>query len=141
MELDVDLLVPAALGGVITPENASRIRAPVIVEVANGPVVGDADPILEERGIRVVPDVLANAGGVIVSYFEWVQNRQGYPWSLDQVRARLAEVLERAFADMWSVHEAEQASLRSATYAVALRRLATAVETQGTQAWFGDGDP
>ena len=138
LELDVELLVPAALEGVIDGGNAARIRAPFIVEVANGPIAGSVDTSLEARGIRVVPDVLANAGGVIVSYFEWVQNRQGYPWTLAEVRARLAEVLERAFEQIWSVHETEGVSLRAAAYAVGLRRIAAAIEAQGTQSWFGD---
>ena len=137
LELDVGLLIPAALEGVIHEGNAARIRAPWIVEVANGPVTGDADAILGEKGIRVVPDVLANAGGVTVSYFEWVQNRQGYPWTLDEVRGRLSDVLTRAFDEVWSVHGHDEVDLRAAAYRVALRRIEQAIASQGTQRYFG----
>jgi glutamate dehydrogenase (NADP+) len=136
LELDVDVLVPAALENVIGAHNADRIRARVVAEVANGPVTGEADERLHERGITVLPDVLTNAGGVTVSWFEWVQNRQGWPWTLDDVRARLAEVMGRAFSEIWQTAEAEQRSLRGAAYAIALRRIAEAVEAQGTREWF-----
>jgi glutamate dehydrogenase (NADP+) len=139
LELDVDLLVPAALEGVITAGNAARVRARAVAEVANGPVSGDADPILQERGIEVLPDVLVNAGGVVVSYFEWVQNRQGWAWSLDEVRGRLAQGLTGAFERIWQVHESEKLPLRGAAYAVALRRLAAAIEAGGTQHYFQTG--
>ncbi|MHC4225208.1 MAG: Glu/Leu/Phe/Val family dehydrogenase, partial [Planctomycetota bacterium] len=138
LELDVDLLVPAAIEGVITRKNAKKIKASVVAEVANGPVVGEADGILEERGVLVIPDVLANAGGVTVSYFEWVQNRQAYPWSLAEVRERLEERMTRAFGEVWYVHENEKVSLRSAAYAVALRRLQTALEAEGTREFFSN---
>jgi glutamate dehydrogenase (NADP+) len=136
LELDVDLLIPAALEGVISETNVERVKAPVIVEVANGPIVGDVDQILEERGALVVPDVLANAGGVIVSYFEWVQNRQGYGWRLEEVRTRLEEMLRAAFDEIWQVCEREERSMRAATYAVAMRRLEEAVEAGGTREYF-----
>jgi glutamate dehydrogenase (NADP+) len=136
LELDVELLIPAALEDVITHENVERIRAPLIVEVANGPVAGDLDVRLEERGVTVVPDVLANAGGVTVSYFEWVQNRQGYPWSLEQVRERLEARMTSAFDAVWAVHEGEGLPLRDAAYAVALRRLEEAMLAEGTCAYF-----
>jgi glutamate dehydrogenase/leucine dehydrogenase len=86
-------LIPAALEGVITPDNAGRVRAKAVAEVANGPITGGADAILRDRGIAVLPDVLTNAGGVTVSYFEWVQNLQGYPWKLPVVRERLEETV------------------------------------------------
>ena len=89
LELDVDVLIPAALGGVITAENADRIKAPIIIEAANAPIRPDADDMLADRGVRIVPDILANAGGVTVSYFEWAQNRQFYHWNLDRVRQEL----------------------------------------------------
>jgi glutamate dehydrogenase (NADP+) len=136
LELDVDVLVPAALENVIGAHNADRIRARVVAEVANGPVSGEADERLHARGVTVLPDVLTNAGGVTVSWFEWVQNRQGWPWTLEDVRARLAEVMGRAFAQTWQIAEDEQRSLRGAAYALGLRRIAEAVESQGTQAWF-----
>jgi glutamate dehydrogenase (NADP+) len=136
LELDVEMLIPAALGGVISEANAERIKAPIIVEVANGPIVGEVDRILEEMGILVLPDVLANAGGVTVSYFEWVQNRQGYGWRLEEVRSRLEEMLTAAFAEIWRVHQNERRSMRAATYAVAMRRIAIAVEAGGTREYF-----
>jgi glutamate dehydrogenase (NADP+) len=136
LELDVDILIPAALEGVIDSHNADRIRAPIIVEVANGPIVSEVDEHLREREILVVPDVLANAGGVTVSYFEWVHNREGYPWTLEQVRSRLEEVLSRAFTAIWELAQGKKLSLRSAAYTIALRRIAEAIEAQGTQAYF-----
>jgi glutamate dehydrogenase (NADP+) len=137
LELDVELLVPAALEGVIHSGNADRIRAMVIAEVANGPIAGGVDAKIREREIRVLPDVLTNAGGVVVSYFEWVQNRQGYAWTLDEVRNRLNEVLVRAFGEVWKIHLEEHRSLRDAAYAVALRRIGEAIEMEGTRAYFG----
>jgi glutamate dehydrogenase (NADP+) len=139
LELDVDLLIPAALEGVIDPENAGAIRAPLIAEVANGPIEGEADEMLRAAGKIVLPDVLTNAGGVTVSYFEWVQNRQGYPWSLEQVRERLEQTLLEAFDRMWEVREERGVSLREGAYSVALRRLADAIEAQGTRKYFDGG--
>jgi glutamate dehydrogenase (NADP+) len=136
LELDVDVLVPAALGGVIGPHNVERIRAPVIVEVANGPIASQADDRLRERGVLVLPDVLVNAGGVTVSYVEWVQNRQGTSWSLEEVRACLAEKLGIAFDEVWEGARANGASLRTAAYGLALRRIAEAVEAGGTREYF-----
>ena len=136
LELDVDILIPAALEGVIGPENVDRVRAPVIVEVANGPILGEVDQKLYERGLLVVPDVLANAGGVTVSYFEWVQNRQGYSWTLDLVRSRLAETMKRAFREVWDLSSREGTSLRGAAYTVALRRIAEAIRAHGTRDYF-----
>ncbi|MFQ5513559.1 MAG: Glu/Leu/Phe/Val dehydrogenase [Myxococcota bacterium] len=141
LELDVDILIPAALGGVIGPWNVDRIRAPIIVEVANGPVLGEVDEVLRGRGRLVVPDVLANAGGVTVSYFEWVQNRGGYPWTLEKVRGRLAEILERAFGEVWSLAQSEDVSLRSAAYTLALRRIEAAFRAHGTREFFQEHDP
>jgi glutamate dehydrogenase (NADP+) len=139
LELDVDLLVPAALESVITPENAGRIRAPLIAEVANGPITSDADAALRERGVVVLPDVLTNAGGVTVSYFEWSQNRQGYAWTLSEVRERLAATLSKAFESIWSIHESEPMSLRDAAYTLALRRIGEAIEAGGTHDYFSGG--
>ena len=136
LELDVELLIPAALEGVIDRENVDRVKATAIVEVANGPITGDVDERLAERGVQVVPDVLANAGGVTVSYFEWVQNQQGYPWTLEEVRARLADVMDRAFDETWTVHETEQVALRSAAYRAAMRRIAKAESSLGTREYF-----
>lgn len=140
LELDVDILVPAALESVITTENADRIKARYIVELANGPITSDASAILDKKGIEVMPDVLANAGGVVVSYFEWVQNLQGYRWPLDEVREKLHKTLELAFQEMWEIHTKESMNLRSAAYAVALRRIGGAISAHGTQGYFRCND-
>ena len=139
LELEVELLIPAALEGVIGPANAGRIRAPLVAEVANGPIEGSVDAALHERGITVLPDVLTNAGGVIASYFEWVQNRQGDVWTLEQVRARLEETLVRAFGEVYELVSAEQISFREAAYTRALRRIAAAIEAQGDREYFASG--
>jgi glutamate dehydrogenase (NADP+) len=139
LELEVDLLIPAALEGVITKDNAPRIRAPFIAEVANGPILQEAEHILAQRGIQIIPDVIANAGGVIVSYFEWVQNRSGYGWSLDEVNQRLEETLMRAFHRIWDTAQREQQGLRSAAYTVALQQLCDAVAAHGTREYFQNG--
>jgi glutamate dehydrogenase (NADP+) len=139
LELDVELLIPAALEGVIDAGNVERIRAPVIAEVANGPIEGSADAAINEKGITVLPDVLTNAGGVTVSYFEWVQNRQGYAWTLEEVREKLEQVMSSAFAAIWEIHSEEKVSVREAAYTVALRRIGEAIESQGTHAFFAEG--
>ena len=140
LELDVELLIPSALENVITQQNADRIRAPLIVEVANGPITGDADASLFDRGIQVVPDVLANAGGVTVSYFEWVQNRAGYYWTLEDVRGRLEEIMTRAFTEVWELAEGEKRSLRSAAYANGLRRIEEGALAHGSREYFSNSD-
>ncbi len=139
LALDVDILIPAALEGVITTENVEQIRAPIIVEVANGPTSTDADEVLEKKGVTIVPDVLANAGGVTVSYFEWVQNRSGYPWSLETVRERLAEIMNATFEEVWRIAETEQRSLRCAAYAGAMRRIEEAMSAHGTREYYQNG--
>ncbi|MCF6283278.1 MAG: Glu/Leu/Phe/Val dehydrogenase [Candidatus Polarisedimenticolaceae bacterium] len=136
LALDVDILIPAALEGVITVKNAKRIRASYIVEIANGPILSAAEPILEKAGVMVVPDVLANAGGVTVSYFEWVQNRSGYAWTLEEVNQRLEEVMSKAFNEVWTIAKSEQRSLRSAAYIHAVRRIGEAVSAHGTREYF-----
>jgi glutamate dehydrogenase (NAD(P)+) len=133
LELDVELLIPAALGGVITRANAERIRAPIIIEAANAPIDPDADDILHRRGITILPDILANAGGVTVSYFEWVQNLQYYRWGLNRVRQELEAVLTRAFDLVWQESRNHHCSLRTAAYIVALRRVRAATELAGHQ--------
>jgi len=138
LELDVDVLIPAAMEGQITDDNAGRIKAEVVVEVANGPTTSAADAILEERGVTVVPDILANAGGVTVSYFEWVQNRMGMAWKLDEVHARLEEIMCRETANVLDLAEETGTGLRMAAYALALERIGAAVEAQGTHAYFGN---
>ena len=138
LELDVDVLIPAALEGVIGSENVDRIRAPIVLEVANGPVRSEADARLDEHGVVVVPDILANAGGVIVSYFEWVQNRQGYAWTLQQVRDRLMSILSEAFDEVWQVADRDGGSLRTAAYTTALRRIEAVVVAHGDRDYFLD---
>jgi glutamate dehydrogenase (NAD(P)+) len=126
LELDVDVLIPAALGGVITKHNAERIKAPVIIEGANAPTDPDADAILHQRGITVLPDILANAGGVTVSYFEWVHNLQYYKWGLNRVRQELEHILTRAFDAVWQEANVSRCSLRTAAYMIAIRRVKAA---------------
>ncbi|MGZ8694486.1 MAG: Glu/Leu/Phe/Val family dehydrogenase [Gaiellaceae bacterium] len=129
--VDCDVLAPCALEQVITPDNADKIRAKVICEGANGPTTPAADDILEERGILVLPDVLANAGGVVVSYFEWVQGLQEYFWKENEVNARLNDIMTRAFNETWQTMESRQASMRISAYGLAVQRVAQATLTRG----------
>jgi glutamate dehydrogenase (NAD(P)+) len=132
LRLDVDALVPAAIENVITADVAEALRADVIVEAANGPTTAAADAVLRERDVPVVPDILANAGGVIVSYLEWVQNSQQYQWDLEQVNADLERRLSRAFDEMLDAFTArETPDLRTAAYVVALERVGAAHEARG----------
>jgi len=133
LELKVDILIPAALENQITAENAARIQAALIFEVANGPVDSAADTILESRGIQVFPDILVNAGGVTVSYFEWVQNRSGYYWSLEEVNQRLQTKMTHETELIWATAQELGCSMRTAAYVHALKRLAEAIESKGTQ--------
>ena len=126
-----DLLVPAALGGCITAPVAASITASVVVEAANGPTTVAAEPVLHDRGIVVVPDILANAGGVTASYFEWAQSRQGYGWDDTLVAERLRTRMEAAFSAVWANGEALKVSLRRAAFALALQRVAAAIEARG----------
>jgi glutamate dehydrogenase (NAD(P)+) len=129
--LPCDVLVPAALGGVITPEVAARLDTPLIVEAANGPTTTEGAVVLHDRGIAVVPDILANAGGVTDSYFEWAQAKQGYAWDDALVAERLRTSMERAFDAVWAKAEALDVSLRRAAFALALERVAEAIEARG----------
>ena len=131
LELECDLLAPCALEQVITAENADRIRAQIICEGANGPITPEADEILEEKGILVLPDILANAGGVVVSYFEWVQGLQQYFWSEQEVDSRLDAIITRAFKETWELHEQRELPLRLAAYGVAVGRVANATTIRG----------
>ena len=136
LELDVDMLIPAALENQITIANAEQIRAPVIIEVANGPVTSDADIVLNRNGRLVVPDILANAGGVTVSYFEWVQNRSGDYWTLDTVNRRLHEIMAREFNAVSDYMQKKNIDMRTAAYALALTRIGEAIASQGTVRYF-----
>jgi glutamate dehydrogenase (NADP+) len=132
VELDVDVLVPAALEDVITPDNADRIKAPVVLEVANGPTASAADSILAENGVTVIPDILANAGGVTVSYFEWAQNKGGVRWSADDVRERLHERMVTESEHVWEISADRDVPLRTAAYALGLERISAAVDATGS---------
>jgi glutamate dehydrogenase (NAD(P)+) len=131
LTLDVDILIPAALGGVITADNVSRVRAPIIIEAANEPVRPEADDALAARGVLVLPDVLANAGGVTVSYFEWAQNRQHYKWNLDRVRQELDRVLTQGFECVWDLSKEKKVSLRTAAFMKGIERVAQATMLGG----------
>jgi glutamate dehydrogenase/leucine dehydrogenase len=131
LELDVDVLVPAALENVITSNNVENIKAKVIIEMANGPVSPDAESRLHQRGTIVVPDVLANAGGVSTSYFEWVQNLQGYSWSLSEVLQKLEPLMVSAFADVWQLYKKNDYPLRRAAYAIAVKRVVESLILRG----------
>jgi len=131
LTLPVDLLIPAAMEKQITEANAPRIRARLIVEGANGPVTPEADHILHEQGVRVVPDVLANAGGVIVSYFEWVQDIQAFFWDESEVNQRLERIMSRAFETVWDATEKYQTNMRIGAYAVGVSRVAEATSIRG----------
>lgn len=132
LQLDVDVLAPAALENVLTKENAAKVRAKVIVELANGPTTTAADEILNKNGVKVIPDILANAGGVTVSYFEWVQNRQGFYWEEQEVQQRLKGIMERAAHKVMDLHEKHGADMRASAYIAALERINEAVAAKGT---------
>lgn len=138
LELEVDILIPGALENQITKENAARIKAPIIVEVANGPTTVDADLILKEKDTLVIPDILANAGGVTVSYFEWVQNKSGYYWTLEEVNERLRVIISREFNNVYEILKAHQVDMRTAAYIHALNTQAEAVGAQGTHEYFSE---
>ena len=129
--LDCEVLAPCALEQVITTANAGQVNAKIIAEGANGPVTPAADEILDDRGILVLPDVLANAGGVVVSYFEWVQGLQEYFWKEDEINAKLRDITTRAFNETWRTFEERKTSMRLAAYGLAVRRVADATITRG----------
>ncbi|HYF98429.1 MAG TPA: glutamate dehydrogenase, partial [Coxiellaceae bacterium] len=136
LALEVDILAPSALENVITVENAGDVKAKIIVELANGPVTSDADLILNAKNILLIPDILANAGGVTVSYFEWVQNRAGYYWTENEVHQRLQEIMVRSFAAVYELMLENSIDMRTAAYALAISRLGDAIAAQGTQSYF-----
>jgi glutamate dehydrogenase (NAD(P)+) len=131
LALDCDVLAPCALEQAVTVENADGVRAKLILEGANGPVTPGADEILEGKGVLVLPDVLVNAGGVVVSYFEWVQGLQEYFWKEDEVNARLNDIVGRAFAETWAAYEEHKTSMRLAAYGLAVQRVAEATVIRG----------
>ena len=128
---ECDVLVPAALGGIITAENAGRLKCKVIVEGANGPTTPEADDILHARGVVILPDIYANAGGVTVSYFEWAQNIQQFYWEETRVRSELERIMRRAFADLYSTAQSHHIDLRTAAFVVAIQRVAKATAQRG----------
>ncbi len=131
LTISCDLLVPAAMENQITTHNAGDIQARFVVEGANGPTTPEADIILKERGITVVPDILANAGGVVVSYFEWVQGREGFYWTADEVRTHLNRFMEVAFKDMYNFSQHRGVSLRESAMMLAIQRVADAIALRG----------
>ncbi len=136
LALDVDVLIPAALENQITASNAADVQAKYIFEVANGPISFDADKILAAKGIYVFPDILVNAGGVTVSYFEWVQNRSGWYWTLAEVNQRLQEKMLTEAEKTWSISQDLTIDMRTAAYVHALNRLGTALDAKGTRSYF-----
>jgi glutamate dehydrogenase (NAD(P)+) len=131
LTLDVDVLVPAAMENQITKHNAANVKARLIVEGANGPIAANADAILQEKGITVVPDILANAGGVTVSYFEWVQNRQGYYWSETEVNKQAEDCMVAAFEEVWRISQLHTTTLRTAAYVAGIGKVADAFKLRG----------
>lgn len=133
LALEVDVLAPCALENQLTSENAGKVRAKIVVEGANGPTTPEADVILRQNGVLVVPDILANCGGVVVSYFEWVQNLQGYYWEFDEVQEKETVVLRRAFRDIWNLAQEYDVDLRTASYMMSIRRVEKAMKLRG---WY-----
>jgi glutamate dehydrogenase (NAD(P)+) len=131
LELDVDILIPAASGDQITADNADNIKAKLIVEGANGPTAAEADEILEKKGVMVIPDILANSGGVIVSYFEWVQDRQAYFWTENEVNTRLNRMMTEAFNKVYSTAEKFDTTLRLASYVYAIEKVSAVLKLRG----------
>ena len=131
LEQPCDILVPAAVGSQLHQDNAERVKATIVAEAANGPSTPEADGILRERGVTVIPDILANAGGVVVSYFEWVQGLQHYFWRESEITSRLQEIMTRAFGRVWAVASKEGTDLRTAALMEGVGRVAEAYKARG----------
>ena len=131
LELDCEILVPAALENQITENNAPRIKARVVAEAANGPTTPQADQILYDRGVFVIPDILCNAGGVTVSYFEWVQDMQSFFWTEARINESLHEIMDRAFESVYAMSQGRSVHMRTAAYMVAVARVAEATTLRG----------
>ena len=131
LEQPCDILVPAAVGSQLRQDNAERVKAEIVAEGANGPTTPEADAILRERGVTVIPDILANAGGVVVSYFEWVQGLQHYFWRESEITTRLQEIMTRAFGRVWAVARKEGTDLRTAALMEGVGRVAEAYKVRG----------
>jgi glutamate dehydrogenase (NAD(P)+) len=131
LEQDVDILIPAAIENQIRADNAARVKATVILELANGPTTPDADAILQKKKVHVIPDFLANAGGVTVSYFEWVQNLYNYYWDVRAVHEQLDKKMTAAYDRVFDVHKQQKCDMRTAAYIVAVGRVAEAVQLRG----------
>ncbi len=129
--LPVDVLFPAALENQINESNAKSIKAKIIIEGANGPTSVEGDKILEEKGVAIIPDILANAGGVVVSYFEWVQNLEAFMWEEDYINQNLAKIMKRAFEEVWEISQQKKSSLRMGAYMVAMQRVVKAKKLRG----------
>jgi glutamate dehydrogenase (NAD(P)+) len=134
LELDVDVLSPCALELVVTGRNANRVRARYIAEGANGPLDHTADKILDQKGVFIIPDILCNAGGVAVSYLEWVQNRMGYYWTEEKVNADLEHITNRAFDSVYATSRQFKVSMRIAAFIVGIQRVSRAAELRGLYA-------
>jgi glutamate dehydrogenase (NAD(P)+) len=131
LEIEADVLVPAALENQITEENAENVKARIVAEAANGPTTPDADKILQEKNIFLIPDILANAGGVTVSYFEWVQGLQQFFWSERDVNVQLREIMIKAFHEVLKIHLEQKVDMRTAAYILAVKRVADAISHRG----------
>jgi len=131
LTLDVDILIPAALENQLTADISKNVRAKVVVEGANGPTTFEGDKVLEDKGVIVVPDILANCGGVIVSYFEWVQNLQSFSWDEERVNNQLEDLIVKGFNDVWNTAQEADTTLRMGAYMVAIGRIVTATKMRG----------
>ena len=136
IECECDVLAPGALENQIHKDNADNVKARVVLELANGPTTPTGDDILLDKGVAVIPDILANAGGVVVSYFEWAQNRAGYYWGLNEVHERLSGFMVPATDLTWDTHKEKEIDLRTSAYVLALQRISESLHARGTRAYF-----